>query len=447
MENSVGIISLGCAKNRVDAEMMLHTLREAGYKLIDDPALADVAIINTCGFIESAKQESIDEILELAKLKEEGRIKALIATGCMAERYREQMMKELPELDAVVGIGGNGDIAEVVADVLNSTKRELFPEKLCLPLEGGRVQSTEYYYAYLKIAEGCDNRCTYCAIPMIRGSYRSRRIEDLVEEAKRLAANGVKELIVIAQDTTKYGIDIYGEYSLAKLLRQLCTVGGLEWIRVLYCYPEAITDELIDVFASEEKIVKYMDIPMQHCNEKVLRRMGRGGSREQLAALVRKLRERVPGIVLRTTFIAGFPGETEEQFEELAEFSKEIGFERMGCFPYSCEEDTPAARLPDQIDDDVKERRAEILMEQQQLTMERYNESLMDKEIEVLVEDFDRYAECFFGRSRADAPEVDGKVFFVSEGRKPQPGEIVRVRIFDTLDMDPLGELAEEAEQ
>ncbi len=447
MENSVGIISLGCAKNRVDAEMMLHTLREAGYKLIDDPALADVAIINTCGFIESAKQESIDEILELAKLKEEGRIKALIATGCMAERYREQMMKELPELDAVVGIGGNGDIAKVVADVLNSTKRELFPEKLCLPLEGGRVQSTEYYYAYLKIAEGCDNRCTYCAIPMIRGSYRSRRIEDLVEEAKRLAANGVKELIVIAQDTTKYGIDIYGEYSLAKLLRQLCTVGGLEWIRVLYCYPEAITDELIDVFASEEKIVKYMDIPMQHCNEKVLRRMGRGGSREQLAALVRKLRERVPGIVLRTTFIAGFPGETEEQFEELAEFSKEIGFERMGCFPYSCEEDTPAARLPDQIDDDVKERRAEILMEQQQLTMERYNESLMDKEIEVLVEGFDRYAECFFGRSRADAPEVDGKVFFVSEGRKPQPGEIVRVRIFDTLDMDPLGELAEEAEQ
>ena len=447
MENSVGIISLGCAKNRVDAEMMLHTLREAGYKLIDDPALADVAIINTCGFIESAKQESIDEILELAKLKEEGRIKALIATGCMAERYREQMMKELPELDAVVGIGGNGDIAKVVADVLNSTKRELFPEKLCLPLEGGRVQSTEYYYAYLKIAEGCDNRCTYCAIPMIRGSYRSRRIEDLVEEAKRLAANGVKELIVIAQDTTKYGIDIYGEYSLAKLLRQLCTVGGLEWIRVLYCYPEAITDELIDVFASEEKIVKYMDIPMQHCNEKVLRRMGRGGSREQLAALVRKLRERVPGIVLRTTFIAGFPGETEEQFEELAEFSKEIGFERMGCFPYSCEEDTPAARLPDQIDDDVKERRAEILMEQQQLTMERYNESLMDKEIEVLVEGFDRYAECFFGRSRADAPEVDGKVFFVSEGRKPQPGEIVRVRIFDTLDMDPLGELAEEAEK
>lgn len=443
MEYSVGMISLGCAKNRVDAEMMLSTLRNAGYKIIDDPALADVAIINTCGFIESAKQESIDEILELAKLKEEGKIRALIATGCMTERYREQMLKELPELDAVVGIGGNGEIDKVVARVLEKQTVELFPNKCELPLEGGRIQSTEYYYAYLKIAEGCDNHCTYCAIPMIRGGYRSRKMENLVAEAETLAKNGVKELIVIAQDTTKYGVDIYGEYKLAELLRKLCRVDGLEWIRVLYCYPEAITDELIDAFAEEEKLVKYMDIPLQHCSEKVLKRMGRGGSRESLTALIKKLRERVPGIVLRTTFITGFPGETEEQFEELAEFSKEIGFERMGCFPYSCEEDTPAAKLPDQIDDDVKERRAEILMEQQQLTMERYNEKLIDREIEVLVEGFDRYAECFFGRSRADAPDVDGKVFFTSEGRKPQPGEIVKVRVFDSLDIDPLGELCE----
>ncbi len=441
MENTVGIISLGCAKNRVDAEMMLDTLRKAGYKIIDDPALADVAIINTCGFIESAKQESIDEILELAKLKEEGRIKALIATGCMAERYREQMMKELPELDAVVGIGGNGDISKVVSRVLENRKVELFPDKRQLPLEGGRIQSTEYYYAYLKIAEGCDNHCTYCAIPMIRGGYRSRKMEALVSEAEELAKNGVKELIVIAQDTTKYGVDLYGEYKLAELLKKLCAVEGLEWVRVLYCYPEAITDELIDVFASEEKLVKYMDIPLQHCDEKVLKRMGRGGSRQQLTELVAKLRERIPGMVLRTTFITGFPGETEEQFEELAEFSKEIGFERMGCFPYSCEEDTPAARMPDQIDDDVKERRAEILMEQQQLTMERYNEKLIGTVIDVLVEGFDRYAECFFGRSRADAPDVDGKVFFTSGGRKPQPGEIVKVRVFDSLDVDPLGEL------
>ena len=441
MENSVGIISLGCAKNRIDAEMMLNTLREAGYKINDDPAMADVAIINTCGFIESAKQESIDEILELAKLKAEGRIKALIATGCMTERYREQMRKELPELDAVVGIGSNGDIAKVVERVLKNQTVELFPDKRMLPLEGGRIQSTEYYYAYLKIAEGCDNRCTYCAIPMIRGGYRSRKIENLVEEAKELAGNGVKELIVIAQDTTKYGCDLYGEYKLAELLRELCRVDGLEWIRVLYCYPEAITDELIDVFASEPKIVKYMDIPLQHCDSRVLKRMGRGGDRASLTKLIEKLRERIPGIVLRTTFIAGFPGETEEQFEELAQFADEIGFERMGCFPYSCEEDTPAARMPDQIDDDIKERRAEILTAQQQYVMERYSEGLIGSEIEVLVEGFDRYAECFFGRSRADAPEVDGKVFFTTEGRKPQAGEIVKVHITDTLDIDPLGEM------
>lgn len=443
MENSVGMISLGCAKNRVDAEMMLSLLREAGYKIIDDPALADVAIINTCGFIESAKQESIDEILELAKLKDEGKIKALIATGCMAERYKEQMLKELPELDAVVGIGANGDIAGVVAKVLEHRTVEIFPDKRELPLEGGRIQSTEYYYAYLKIAEGCDNHCTYCAIPMIRGAYRSRRMENLVAEAETLAKNGVKELIVIAQDTTKYGVDIYGEYKLAELLRKLCKVDGIEWIRVLYCYPEAITDELIKTFAEEEKLVKYMDIPLQHCDAQVLKRMGRGGSREELTALIKKLRENIPGMVLRTTFITGFPGETDEQFEELAEFANEIGFERMGCFPYSCEEDTPAAKMKDQIDDDVKERRAEILMEQQQNVMDRYNADLIGKDIEVLVEGFDRYAECFFGRSRADAPEVDGKVFFTTAGRKPQPGEIVRVHIFDTLDIDPLGELAE----
>ncbi len=443
MEHSVGIISLGCAKNRVDAEMMLATLKAAGYKIIDDPALADVAIINTCGFIESAKQESIDEILELAKLKEEGKIKALIATGCLTERYREQMLSELPELDAVVGIGGNGEIDKVVRRVLENRTVELFPDKRKLPLEGGRIQSTEYYYAYLKIAEGCDNHCTYCAIPMIRGGYRSRRMENLVKEAEELSKGGVKELIVIAQDTTKYGIDLYGEYKLAELLRKLCRIDGLEWIRVLYCYPEAITDELIRTFAEEDKLVKYMDIPLQHCDKQVLKRMGRGGDRESLTALVKKLRENIPGMVLRTTFITGFPGETEEQFEQLAEFSKEIGFERMGCFPYSCEEDTPAAKMKDQIDDDVKERRAEILMEQQQLTMERYNEALIGKEIEVLTEGFDRYAECFFGRSKADAPEVDGKVFFTSEDRKPQPGEIVKVRIFDMLDVDPVGEMIE----
>ena len=441
MPYTVGMVSLGCAKNRVDAEMMLFTLRQAGYKIVEEAAMADVAIINTCGFIESAKQESIDEILELAQLKKEGKIKAIIATGCLAERYKDQMMKELYEIDAVVGIGANADIAGVVDKVLEKEKVEVFPDKRQLPLEGGRIQSTAYYYAYLKIAEGCDNKCTYCAIPMIRGRYRSREIKNIVEEARQLAENGVKELIVIAQDTTKYGVDLYGEYKLAELLKELCKIEKIEWVRVLYCYPECITDELIDVFATEDKLLKYIDMPLQHCDGQVLKRMCRKGNREELTALIKKLRERIPNLVLRTTFIAGFPGETEEQFTELAEFANEIKFERMGCFAYSQEEDTPAARMPDQIDEDIKERRAEILMEQQQLVMEKYNENLLGKEIEVLVEGFDRYAECFFGRSKADSPDVDGKVFFTCTDRKPYEGEIVKVRVDDFLDCDPIGEM------
>ena len=441
MPYTVGMVSLGCAKNRVDAEMMLYTLKQAGYKIVEEAAMADVAIINTCGFIESAKQESIDEILELAQLKKEGKIKAIIATGCLAERYREQMMKELYEIDAVVGIGANKDIADIVAKVLEKEKVETFPDKRQLPLEGGRIQSTEYYYAYIKIAEGCDNHCTYCAIPMIRGAFRSRKIEDIVTEAKNLALNGVKELIVIAQDTTKYGIDIYGEYKLAALLRELCRIDGIEWIRVLYCYPECITDELIDVFANEEKVLKYIDMPLQHCDGAVLKRMNRKGNREEFTALINKLRERIPGLTLRTTFIAGFPGETEEQFEQLAEFAREIGFERMGCFAYSQEEDTPAAKMPDQIDEDIKQQRADILMEQQQTVMEKLCEKLIDTETEVITEGFDRYAECYFGRSKADAPEVDGKVFFTTTGRKPSLGEIVKVKITDFLDCDPIGEM------
>lgn len=441
MPFTVGMVSLGCAKNRVDAEMMLFSLRQAGYKLVEEAAMADVAIINTCGFIESAKQESIDEILELAQLKKEGKIKAIIATGCLAERYQEQMMKELYEIDAVVGIGANADIVSVVEDVLKPKKVEIFPDKRMLPLEGGRIQSTPYYYAYLKIAEGCDNHCTYCAIPMIRGGYRSRKLENIVEEAKYLAENGVKELIVIAQDTTKYGLDIYGEYKLAELLRQLCIIDDLEWVRVLYCYPDAITDELIDVFATEDKLLKYIDLPLQHCDGAVLKRMCRKGDRQQLTELIAKLRERIPGLVLRTTFIAGFPGETEEQFTELSEFVNEMKFERMGCFAYSQEEDTPAAKMPEQIDEDVKNRRAEILMEQQQLIMEKYNEGLLGKEIDVLVEGFDRYAECFFGRSKADSPDVDGKVFFTCSDKKPREGDIVKVRIDDFLDCDPIGEM------
>ena len=441
MPNTVGMVSLGCAKNRVDAEMMLSTLKNAGYKLVEEAAMADVAIINTCGFIESAKQESIDEILELAALKKEGKIKAIIATGCLAERYKEQMMKELYEIDAVVGIGANEQIADIVKKVLDKNRVEVFPDKCNLPLEGGRIQSTAYYYAYLKIAEGCDNHCTYCAIPMIRGKYRSREIDNIVAEAETLAKKGVKELIVIAQDTTKYGVDLYGEYKLAELLRRVCKVEGIEWVRVLYCYPECITDELIDVFAQEDKLLKYIDMPLQHCNGDVLKRMGRKGNREELTSLIKKLRERIPNLTLRTTFITGFPGETEEQFEELCEFANEIKFERMGCFPYSQEEDTPAARLPEQIDEDVKERRAEILMDNQQIIMQKNCEKLLDTEIEVVVEGFDRYAECYFGRSKADAPEVDGKVFFTVSGKKPVQGDIIKVKVTDFLDCDPIGEM------
>lgn len=443
MAYKVGIISLGCAKNRVDAEMLLYRIRNAGYKLCEDVAMADVAIINTCGFIESAKQESIEEILELSELKKEGKIKAIIVTGCLAERYKEEVMKEIPEADAVVGIGANDDIVKIIDEVLQGRKQQCFPDKLLLPLEGGRIQSTPYYYAYLKIAEGCDNHCTYCAIPMIRGKFRSRKMEDIIAEAKHLAEKGVKELVVVAQDTSLYGKDIYGELMLAKLLKKLCEIDGIKWIRVLYCYPDKITDELLQVMAEEEKIVKYLDLPLQHCNGRVLKTMNRKGNKEELVKLIAKIREKVPGIVLRTTFIAGFPTETEEEFAELENFAKEVRFERVGCFAYSQEENTPAAKLEPQIPEEVKERRAEIIMENQQEIMEEFCQKLDGKTIEVLVEGYDQYAECFFGRSAWDAPEVDGSVFFTVTGRKPAPGEFVKVKIDDFLNCDPIGEMVE----
>ena len=443
MAYKVGIISLGCAKNRVDAEMLLYRIRNAGYKLCEDVAMADVAIINTCGFIESAKQESIEEILELSELKKEGKIKDIIVTGCLAERYKEEVMKEIPEADAVVGIGANDDIVKIIDEVLQGKKQQCFPDKLLLPLEGGRIQSTPYYYAYLKIAEGCDNHCTYCAIPMIRGKFRSRKMEDIITEAKHLAEKGVKELVVVAQDTSLYGKDIYGELMLAKLLKKLCEIDGIRWIRVLYCYPDKITDELLQVMAEEEKIVKYLDLPLQHCNGRVLKTMNRKGNKEELVELIAKIRKKVPGIVLRTTFIAGFPTETEEEFAELENFAKEVRFERVGCFAYSQEENTPAAKLEPQIPEDVKERRAEIIMENQQEIMEEFCQKLDGKTIEVLVEGYDQYAECFFGRSAWDAPEVDGSVFFTVTGRKPAPGEFVKVKIDDFLNCDPIGEMVE----
>ena len=441
MPYSVGMVSLGCEKNRVDAEMMMAALEQAGYELKDDAALADVAIVNTCGFIEDAKKESIEEILELARLKKEGRIRALVVTGCMAERYREEVRREIPEADAVCGIGANGDIAAVVAQALAGEHPELFPEKCLLPLEGRRVRSTPSYFAYLKIAEGCDNRCSYCAIPMIRGGYRSRTMESIVQEAEQLAAEGAKELILIAQDTTRYGKDLYGRYALPELLRRLCAVEGPRWIRLLYCYPEAITDELLDVMAAEKKIVKYMDLPLQHCSQPVLRAMRRACSRQELTALLRKLRQRIPGLVLRTTMITGFPGETEEDFEELCQFAKEMRFERLGCFAYSQEEGTPAGAMENQVEPEVRQERRNILMEQQMNIMQEWGESRVGQTVEVLVEGFDRYAECWFGRSAADAPDVDGKIFFLANGKRPRLGEFRKIKITDCIDCDLMGEI------
>ena len=436
---SVGMISLGCEKNRVDAEMMMARLQKAGYELVDDASCADVAIVNTCGFIEAAKKESIGEILELGKQKAAGQIKAIVVTGCMAERYQQENRKELPEADAVCGIGADADIVEVVDRTLRGEHPELFPEKTLLPLCGERVHSTPLYSSYIKIAEGCDNRCSYCAIPLIRGPYRSRPMESILEEAKALAESGTKELIVIAQDTTRYGRDLYKKWMLPELLHKLGTVDGVEWIRLLYCYPDFMTEELMDTIAQEPKIVKYVDLPLQHCSGPVLRAMRRFGDREKLTALIGKMRERIPGLVLRTTVIAGFPGETEEDFAELCDFIKEIRFERLGCFAYSQEEDTPAAEMENQIEEEEKRRRAGRVMETQMGIMQDWGEAQVGRVFDVLTEGFDEETQCWFGRSYADAPEIDGRVYFTAADA-PAPGQFVRVRITACTDCDLMGE-------
>ncbi len=442
MAYTVGMVSLGCAKNQVDGEVLMASLKNAGFLPVDDAALADIAIVNTCGFIESAKRESIEEILELAALKKEGKIKKLVITGCLSERYQKEMHAEPPEADAVLGIGANGDIAPLLTKMMEeNTYVESFPDKSRMPLCGDRELTTPSYFAYVKIAEGCDNRCSYCAIPLIRGGYRSRTMESIEEECKGLVANGAKELVLIAQDTSRYGIDLYGEYSLAKLMRRLCRIDGLRWLRVLYCYPDSITDELLDTMAREEKIVKYIDLPLQHASGPILKAMNRRGDRQSLTALMKKIRERVPGVVLRTTLITGFPGETEEDFTELAEFVKDVKFERLGCFAYSQEEGTPAAELPGQLDEEVKAHRAELIMDRQMEIMERQGMELIGKTLEVLVEGYDRYAECWFGRSWRDAPDVDGKIFFTTGGKRPRLGSFVQVRVEDCMDCDLTGRL------
>lgn len=445
MSLRVGMVSLGCSKNQVDAERMLYRIEKAGYTLIADAALADIVIVNTCGFIESAKQEAIDTIFEFVALKNEGRIKKIIITGCLAERYREEVSSLIPEADAVVSIGCNEDIVSVIERVTDGETVQLFDDSEKLSLTGERVQTTLSFFSYLKIADGCDNRCSYCAIPSIRGRFRSVPMETLLEEAEKLVHNGVRELILIAQDTTRYGEDIYGKLMLPELLRKLCRIDGLKWIRLLYCYPDRVTDELLDVMASEEKIVKYMDLPIQHCDGEILKAMNRRGGEDSLRALIRKIREKVPGIILRTTLITGFPGETEEKFSRLAEFVNDMEFDRLGCFAYSAEEGTPAAEMEGQLDDDVKEHRADIIMEQQMLITAKKNNELIGKTIEVVTEGYDRYGECYFGRSAADAPEIDGKIFFTSPGKRQVPGKFVKVKIADMLDYDLIGEIDDES--
>lgn len=442
MPVKIGLVSLGCSKNLVDSERMLYKMRKRGYELVTEPGLSDIAVVNTCGFIQSAKEEAIETIIELGKLKEEGTIKKIIITGCLSERYREEAAELFPEADAVVGLGDQNDIIDVIDHVLANERVINFAPKDKLPCTGGRIISTLPFFAYLKIAEGCDNCCSYCAIPQIRGRFRSVPMDDVLKEAEWLAENGVTELIVIAQDTTRYGEDLYGTSRLPELLKKLCRIEGFKWIRTLYCYPERITDELLDVIAGEPKIVKYMDIPIQHCNGEILKAMNRSGDEKSLRTLIEKIRSKIPEITLRTTLITGFPGESEEQFNSLAEFVNDIEFDRLGCFPYSQEEGTRAGKMENQIDEDIRAHRADIIMEQQQIIHSRKNEKLIESVMEAVVEGFDKWAECWFGRTPMDAPDIDGKVFFTGT-EKLGIGDYVKIKITDTLDYDLIGEVVE----
>ncbi len=435
----IGFVSLGCSKNLVDTEVMLRVLHDAGFEITPDETEAEIVIINTCGFIESAKQESIDNILDIAWLKENGKCRHIIATGCLVERYREAVMEELPELDGILGVGSIFDIAEACQAVMRGEKYTSFKDKEKSKLGGDRILTTQDHTAYLKIAEGCDNRCTYCAIPLIRGSFRSRTVEDIVKEAKDLEALGVKELNLIAQDTTRYGLDIYGEYSLARLVREICKATEIPWIRLLYCYPDKITDELIDELCDNDRLLKYMDIPIQHISDSVLSRMNRHGGASLIKRTVKKLRERVPGIVLRTTAMVGFPGETEEDFTELCEYVKEAKFDRFGAFTFSAEEGTAAAELDGEVDEQIKQDRYDILMQTPLTVAEELSKKKIGSELLVLCDGYDTVAEIHYGRSYADAPDVDGKVYFSSKKRL-SAGKFVKVKITEALDYDVVGE-------
>ena len=437
----VSFISLGCAKNLVNTEQMMALCRDAGHTLLEEPAGADVVVINTCGFIDSAKTEAIETILSAAELKAAGEVKKILVTGCLSQRYRDEMMTELPEIDGMMGTADYGDIVSAVEQVMAGEDCTHFSDINGAVEELPRVLSTPTHFAYLRIAEGCSNSCAYCIIPKLRGRYRSRPMEDILTEARALAADGVKECIVIAQDITRYGVDLYREKKLPELLRELCKL-DFHWIRLHYLYPDEFTDELIDTIADEEKVLPYLDIPIQHCNDKVLKAMNRRGAKAELLALFRKLRARIPGLVLRTSLIAGLPYEDEAAFEELCEFLQEVRIERAGVFPYSPEEGTDAAEMPNRVDTAEAERRAELVADVQSRIMDDFNESRMGDLAEVLCEGFDPQSMQYIGRSYAESPDIDGHIYFTSAD-DVNPGDFVTVRITGAMDGELVGEREE----
>lgn len=437
-------ISLGCDKNLVDSEVMLGLLASRGYEMIDDEQEADIIVVNTCCFIHDAKQESVDNILEMAEYKKTGKLKALIVTGCLAERYRQEIIDEIPEVDAVLGTTAYDKILDAVDEALEGKHFLEMEDLQALPVVDTKRQiTTGGHFAYMKIAEGCDKHCTYCIIPKIRGTYRSVPMEQLIKEAEELAAQGVKELILVAQETTLYGKDLYGEKSLHKLLKELCKVSGIQWIRILYCYPEEITDELIQVIKEEPKICHYLDLPIQHANDEILKRMGRRTSKQELIDIVTKLRKEIPDICLRTTLITGFPGETEEQHQELVEFVDEMEFDRLGVFTYSPEEDTPAATMPDQIEEEVKlEHQAELMELQQEIAFDTA-ENMIGREMLVMIEGKIADEPAYVGRTYRDAPKVDGLIF-VETGELLMSGDFAKVTVTGAEEYDLIGGLTNE---
>lgn len=442
MAVKVGMVSLGCSKNQVDGEIMLSLIQRDGYELCGDAEQCDVVIINTCAFIEDAKRESIENILEFCELKRQGVIKAVVVTGCLAERYQQELVTEIPEADVILGIGRNTDIVNAIDQALQGERVVEFAPKDELVMDAERVLTNAPYYAYIKLADGCDNRCTYCAIPNIRGRFRSRKKENILEEVRRFAAQGVTEMNLVAQDTTRYGEDIYGKLMLPELIREVCKVDGVHWVRILYCYPQRVTDELLEVMASEPKVVKYMDVPVQHASGRILKAMNRRDDYDYLKNLMQKIREKIPGVVLRTTFITGFPGETEEDFAEMTRLVKEVKFERVGCFTYSPEDGTPAYSMPEQIDEETKRRRADIVMSEQLAIAEEFARSWIGRELEVVVEGLNEETGIYYGRSYMDAPDIDTRVYFDSP-YEHETGEYVMVTVTGSQGYDLVAEEAE----